>query len=115
MNATELIQRLTHQGYSMYPKAGNILRVEPVPPPEILAMLREHKPEILAALRRRQTPATANAAARLAGTPTGGAEATPAATAQAVERLVLYIGRRDRLRAWSRWPLDEKYWQPELN
>ena len=104
MNATELIQRLTHQGYSMYPKAGNILRVEPVPPPEILAMLREHKPEILAELRRRQSPAMATVAAR-------------AEVEQAVKppELTLYVGRRGGMKAYSRWPLDAKYWAPELN
>lgn len=82
---------------------------------EIMAYARKHKPEILATLRRQQSPATANAAARIARTPTGGAEATPAATAQAVERLVLYIGRQSNDKAWSRWPLDERFWAPELN
>jgi hypothetical protein len=31
------------------------------------------------------------------------------------ERLRLFIGRKSGAKAYSRWPLDSKNWQPELN
>lgn len=112
MSVTTIIDDLTRRGYRLFPKPGNILRVEPTPPSEVVAMLREHKLEILVELRRQQTPAMATVAARLARTPTGGAEVEQAVKAP---ELTLYVGRRDGLRAWSRWPLDDSHWAPELN
>ena len=112
MNATTIIDDLTRRGYRLFPKPGNILRVEPTPPSEVVALLKTHKLSILAELRRRQSPAMATVAARLAGTPTGGAEVEQAVRAP---ELTLYVGRRGGMKAYSRWPLDTKYWQPELN
>ncbi len=113
--ATDIITRCAKAGIQLNPTPEGKLHYkapQEAITPELVSLLKAHKPEILAALRRQQSPATANAAARLARTPTGGAEVEQAVKAP---ELTLYVGRRDGLRAWSRWPLDEKYWQPELN
>ena len=65
--------------------------------PELLAYAKEHKQQILILLR-------AEAASRIA---TSEAPGQP--------KLTLYIGRSGA-QAWSRWPLDERFWTPaELN
>ena len=94
MSVNELIASVRRQGYRLIDK-GKTLRVEPTPPPALLNLLRQNKQQILAALRQ---PLAAN---RIA-------------TGEAPAKLTLYVGRSGG-QAWSRWPLDARYWTPEMN
>ena len=94
MTAEQIIAIMRSKGYRLFPKPDGKLRVEPLPPPELLNVLRKHKLAILTALKR-------PAASRIA-------------TKEAPVKLTLYVGRSGG-QAWSRWPLDERYWSPEAN
>ena len=95
MTAEQIIATMRAKGYRLFPKPDGKLRVEPLPPPDVLNLLRQNKQQILAALRQ---PLSAN---RIA-------------TGEAPVKLTLYVGRSGA-KAWSRWPLDARYWTPEAN
>ena len=95
MTTDQLIAVCRSKGYRLFPLPDGKLRVEPLPPPELLNVLRANKQQILEALRQ----------------PLGGSRM---ATGEAPAKLTLYVGRSGG-QAWSRWPLDERYWSPEAN
>ena len=98
MTTDQLIAVCRSKGYRLFPLPDGKLRVEPTPPPALLNLLRANKQQVLAALKRPL------AASRMATSPPGHVH------------LKLYVGKRGGGQAWSRWPLDSKYWSAaELN
>ena len=90
-----VIDRCARAGIELSPglSPGKLHYRGPVTP-EILDQLRACKAEILAVLKRQ---------AAIAPPPVPG--------------LRLYVGKQSNDKAWSRWPLDDRFWtpMPELN